>query len=161
MDIDGQVLLQHNFSQANESLSVQVLPGQGCRKLSIVRYGKTESDTLIDADGKILQDQMLEIKSVKINGAVVPYYIFQQHSRFESSGQIFPGSIWFGPNGVWTFEFCEPLVTWLLDQKIYQEAKYNKDFDAEWSWKFGPDSVNRILDKIEITRQKIEQLNLQ
>lgn len=161
LEIDGRKSFEHQFSQSNEKLCIKLPAGSGKRKLSIVRTGKTDRNIQIDTSGKIVQDQTLEIKYIKINGTVIPDYIFRRHSRFEFENQVHPGSMWFGPNGVWTFEFQEPLITWLLEEKIYHESNYNKDYLHAWAYKLGPNSVNEILDKINLTRQKIERLDLE
>jgi len=159
--VDDQNIRNHQFSKENEKLSLKFPEGSGNRKLSIHRYGKTDLDMLVDRNGTIIKDQILEIKSIKINGTGIPDYIFQHHSRFEFEDQKHSGSMYFGPNGVWTFEFCEPLITWILDEKINHEAKYNQDYIYAWAYKLGPHSVDKILDKIQRTNDKIQRLNLE
>ena len=158
--IDDRLLCDHDFSQDEEYLTISVPVATGTRKLSITRYGKTQDNTKVDEHGNIVQDQILEIKSVDVRGSRIPDYIFDQHSVFQFDDQTHLGSRYFGPNGQWTFEFVEPLVTWILDQKILHEAQYSNDYIYPWAYKFGPGTAQATLEKIRSTMTKVQALDL-
>lgn len=158
--IDDRLLCDHEFSRDEEYLTINIPAGTGVRKLSIIRYGKTKDNISVDDHGNVTQDQILEIKSIDIFGSKIPDYIFDRHSVFQFNDQTHPGSRYFSPNGVWTFQFADPLVTWILDEKILHEAQYNNDYIYPWAYKFGPGTAQAILDKIESTKKKIQDFGL-
>ena len=160
ISIDDLPVCDHAFSQETEFLTIAFPRANGPRKLSIVRHGKDTDNVMTDHDGIIVKDQTLEIRSVKINGSRIPDHIFDQHSQFSFNDQIHQGSRYFGPNGTWTFNMIDPLITWILDEKIQHESKYNNDYIYPWAYKFGPNSVEQILHKITATRQKVMALDL-
>lgn len=114
---------------------------------------------IIDDSGIIIRDQILEITELQVNGSRIPDYVLDQRSRFEFGDQCHIGSRYFGPNGNWTFEFETPLITWILDQKINHEAKYNHDYQFPWATQLGPNSVHQILKKIDDIRHRLDQIN--
>lgn len=160
VELDGKSLCHHEFSNSDESLSIVIPRSIGSRELSIIRYGKTPENMVLDSNGSIIKDQILEIESARVNGSVIPNYIFDQYSQFKFNDQIHSGSRHFGPNGIWSFVFVEPFITWILDQKISHEAKYSNDYIYPWSYKFGPGTVEEILNKIKSTREKVIGLDL-
>lgn len=128
-------------------------------ELVIERYGKQPHNVEFDRD-TVLKDQILKIDSIQVNGVDVPEYVLQNHSQFRFDDQVHQGSRYFGPNGVWRFQFQLPLVTWLLDQKIQHEAKYNQDYQYDWSYQLGPESVKMIQADIVRVRQILDSIDI-
>jgi hypothetical protein len=128
------------------------------RTIKIERYGKTFGNTQVDEQGKIIQDQILEIIDIKIDNISIPKFLIYQNTRFEFDKQSHVGSCYFGPNGVWTFDFETPLIEYILDQKIIHEAKFNQDYLLPWSYKLGPDSVNSIAAEINSAIDRVISL---
>lgn len=96
--------------------------------LIIDRYNKTEKQTNV-VDGKILNDQLLHIKSIEIDeiniGALVyegvykPNYPTRWAIQQKKAGKDLPASFknvtCMGHNGTWTFKFSSPFYMWLLE----------------------------------------------
>lgn len=132
----------------------------GTHAILVHRHSKGAEHMSFDDHGNVVQDQVLEIIDVKVQNSRLPDYVLDQHSRFEFENQCHLGSRYFGPNGTWTFEFSSPIVTWALDQKIQQEARYNQSFQYSWSTQLGPDSAKNILTQINAIKQRLDKLDL-
>ena len=90
---------------------------------------KTVDQTKRDADGKVLADQMLHIKSIEIDeidiGALVyeavytPSYPEPWATQQKQAGNELPESFKnvtsMGHNGTWSFKFTSPWYMWLLE----------------------------------------------
>ena len=90
---------------------------------------KTVDQTKRDADGKVLADQMLHIKSIEIDeidiGALVyeavytPIYPEPWATQQRQAGNELPESFKnvtsMGHNGTWRFKFTSPWYMWLLE----------------------------------------------
>ena len=97
--------------------------------LIIKRSGKTSKQTLVNEKGDILNDQLLEIKSIEIDeidiGALVfeglytPEYpepwATQQRASGHDLKEAFKNVTKMGHNGTWTIKFTSPFYMWLLD----------------------------------------------
>ena len=140
------------------TVSVNIDSTPKSRILVIERYGKTDQNVSVDASGNILHDQYLEILAVRVDNVPVPEFILHSNTRFEFNDQCHVGSKFFGPNGTWTFEFETPMIQYVLDQKILHEAKFNNDYIYAWSYKLGPDSVNKLTTEIDLVIDKFENL---
>ena len=160
ISLDGDIIVDHEFSQDIETIMVMIDRSPGPHAISVHRHGKGIEHMEFDANGDIVRDQILEITDLHVQQARIPDYVLDQNSRFEFDDQCHAGSRYFGPNGVWTFEFATPMVTWVLDQKIKQEAQYNQDFQYSWSTQLGPDSAKNILTQINAIKQRLDQLDL-
>ena len=97
-------------------------------QLIIDRYNKSEKETNI-VDGKILNDQMLHIKSITIDeidigslvyeGVYKPKYPKRWAQQQKDAGNNLPNTLKnvtaMGHNGTWTFSFSSPFYMWLLE----------------------------------------------
>lgn len=120
--------------------------------IQLERYGKTFDNTTE------LADQTLAIEKITIDGVRLPDYILYKNSKFEFNNQCDIGGLVFVPNGIWTFEFKSPFITWVLDQKILHESQWNQDYQYPWAFKLGPDSVNIIRRDLDQARQRVNQV---
>lgn len=154
--LDGVDLPAYTINQELFTVSVDLDFACKQRILVIERYGKTDHNVSVDTNGNIVKDQYFEILDVKIDDTRVPDFIMQSCIRFEFDNQCHPGSRFFGPNGIWTFEFETPFVQFVLDQKILHEAKFNNDYVYAWSYKLGPDSVAKLTNEINTVINKVE-----
>lgn len=134
------------------NFSVPITNVQGKNVIIVERYGKTESNQLPDID------QIVELLTVSVDGSVVPDFILNKFSRFEFDNQVHAGGRFFGPNGVWYFEFETPIITWILDQKIIHESQYDQDYIYPWSYKFGPNSVDVLNSQLLSVTDKVKKL---
>ena len=109
------------------SFECELTEGDKCN-LIIDRYNKSEKETNFK-DGKVLNDQMLYIKSIEIDeidiGALVyegvykPVYPSRWKQQQKEAGKVLPESFKnatsMGHNGTWTLQFASPFYMWLLD----------------------------------------------
>jgi hypothetical protein len=131
---------------------ISVPTTQSHNSIILERYNKTE------ANQTQTTDQIIEILSVSIDNVAIPNFIFEKFSKFEFDHQCHNGSRYFSPNGVWTFVFQTPLITWILDQRILHESQYNQDYIYPWSYKFGPRSVNSLTDQLTSVYNKVQKI---
>ena len=97
--------------------------------LIILRSGKDKNQTVVDENGDLLKDQMLNSKSIEIDeidiGALVyegvysPEYPEPWASQQKSAGRELPATFknvtQMGHNGEWRFSFKSPFYMWLLE----------------------------------------------
>jgi len=97
--------------------------------LVILRSGKDKNQTVVNENGDLLKDQMLNIKSIEIDeidiGALVyegvysPEYPEPWASQQKSAGRELPATFknvtQMGHNGEWRFSFKSPFYMWLLE----------------------------------------------
>ena len=145
--LDGVQLVDHEFTQELETITITVPTNPGRHELVIDRYGKTDSNL----------DQTLSIDSVTIDNVPVPDFILNQQTKFCFNQETHVGSRFFGPNGLWYFTFQTPIITYILDQKIIHEAQYNQDYEYPWSYKLGPTSVNKTLAQIDRVQSLVDK----
>jgi len=139
-----------NQEFVNFSVPITRLPSKNV--IIVERYGKTESNQLPDVD------QTVEILSVTVDNIAIPDFILAQFSRFEFANQCHTGSRFFGPNGIWTFDFDTPIITWILDQQIIHESQYHQDYVYPWSYKFGPNTVDALNSQLLSVTNKVKKL---
>ena len=98
-------------------------------ELIIKRSGKTVSQTVVNDKGDILNDQLLNIKSIEIDeidigslvfeGIYTPEYPEPWASQQREAGtelrESFKNVICMGHNGTWRFKFTSPFYMWLLE----------------------------------------------
>ena len=97
--------------------------------LIINRSGKRNNQTVLNAKGDILHDQLLNIKSIEIDeidiGALVYEGVYtpdypepwatQQRESGEELQESFKSVTQMGHNGEWRFSFATPFYMWLLE----------------------------------------------
>ena len=97
--------------------------------LIILRSGKDKNQTVVDENGDLLKDQMLNIKSIEIDeidigslvyeGVYSPEYPEPWASQQKSAGRELPATFknvtQMGHNGEWRFSFKSPFYMWLLE----------------------------------------------
>jgi len=97
--------------------------------LVILRSGKDKNQTVVNENGDLLKDQMLNIKSIEIDeidiGALVyegvysPEYPEPWASQQKSANRELPATFknvtQMGHNGEWRFSFKSPFYMWLLE----------------------------------------------
>ena len=83
--------------------------------------GKTKRDTRVDDQGNILEDVLISVSDVMLDGVRIDQ-LFQQHARYwhrynrdtgDMEAHVFYGSM--GCNGELVFEFTTPAYLWLLE----------------------------------------------
>ena len=145
---DNKLLVDYTLESEEFSYSIPIGPLDGSHIVSVERYNKTEKNI----------NQILEITEVKVDNITIPDFFLMSHSVFKFNNETHQGSRYFGPNGIWSLTFYSPLITYILDQKILHESKYNQDYIYPWSYKLGPDSVTQISKNIKFAIERISKL---
>ena len=97
--------------------------------LIILRSGKDKNQTVVDENGDLLKDQMLNIKSIEIDeidigaliyeGVYTPDYpepwATQQREVGTELPESFKNVTQMGHDGKWAFKFSSPFYMWLLE----------------------------------------------
>jgi hypothetical protein len=136
-------LIKHSFNKQTDDITVDLTGIAGITQFSIVKEGG---------------GSLLEITKIKLNQIEIPDYVIRENSKFCFNDQTHQGSLYFVPNGVWTWYMQCPIVTWILDQKIKHESQYNQDYNYPWSYSFGPDSVRQLSEQLYAVKNKVNSL---
>jgi len=150
--IDEDLIEDHQFHQSEEDVNITLDLLDGPHELAIERYGKTDENLSLDSQGNILEDQTLELVGMLVDGVNVPE-MFNYQGDFRTGDQIYKQSRFWGPNGVWIWEFGTPIITWMLEEVIVNDEKYTnpeipfkeyiKDHDNQ------VDRLRKLLDDME------------
>jgi hypothetical protein len=114
-------------------LSIPVIPGN--HELRIVHYGKTAQDHVYGADGSVVIDKHVEIKSISFDGVELSaelwdgefYPVYNQDYLDDCLNQgihvpySLKPNLYLGHNGMWALKFDYPSTDWLIkirDDKI-------------------------------------------
>ena len=131
--IDDQIHIQTEISGTEDKPNVLEFEHEfeedSEHNLIIDYISKTVDQTKTDADGKVLADQMLHIKSIEIDeidiGALVYEAVYtprypepwatQQRQAGNELPESFKNVTSMGHNGTWSFKFTSPWYMWLLE----------------------------------------------
>ena len=118
LSIDSHTLLEYEFSgpEGEVSLNLDIF-SPGKHTLCIERWGKLDSNVVFQ-DGKILQDQTVELKSIWYQDVQIPESLYWLGVFYFNDVQIPAGLLW-GPNGKWQWDIELPFMKWA----IYQHQK--------------------------------------
>ncbi len=152
--LGGTCLFDKELSQ--EFTSIDVLLNDRDDYIKVERYGKTHDQFKL-VDGKIVEDQILEIYSLVVDGVKIPDWFKYNQSYIEFDNIKHSNSTVLGPNGFWTLQFKLPFITFLLDKKIEHEAKYNHDYIFPWAYKLGPESVQKLSKDFATVKELIDK----
>lgn len=125
--VNGQL---HSSRNEIEYFEFDALLDEGKCFLVVEFINKTSVDTILDLDGNIVEDLLLNIDSIEIDeidlGSLLwtasdyrPNYPTVYWNKMKQSGQELPDSIKncvnLGWNGRWELAFISPFYIWLLD----------------------------------------------
>jgi hypothetical protein len=126
--IDGDLYLDHQFTHTHElvELPIDLLDSDHLLSLDITK--KTPKNTIVDNDGTIIKDQLIELKHVYIDDIKLPnFYLYNSVYKFHN--QSYEQALVWGCNGTWEWKFATPIITWALDFKIAHREKYDQQSD--------------------------------
>ncbi len=146
--LDNKVLLDYTLANEIFQFDIELTQDVKPRQLQVERYGKTDLN----------KSQVLEIVRLEVDDIPIPTFLLSKQSKFEFNNQTHIGTQYFDPNGLWTFDFCSPIITYILDLKILHEAQYSQDYLYPWSYKLGPDSVRSISSNIAQAKHQVSKL---
>jgi hypothetical protein len=98
------------------------------------------------------------LDDMMIDEVSVPDWTYYIASRFVFSESVHTGSREWHPSGTWYFDFESPIITWMLDEKITQEAQYNQDYLFPWSTKLGPGMAEKLGSNIDATLEYVQKV---
>lgn len=86
--------------------------------LDIYLLNKTIQDTVLDSDGKILKDMILNIESIEIDGIELEYLKWSESKFYplESERPVLVKCLNLGWNGNYRIEISSPFYLWLLEK---------------------------------------------
>ena len=106
----GPVKIQHEFEEIDGTQHT----------LELELSGKTQNDTVIDQDGQIIDDRLIEITTLNIGDIEIGQLLFDRSKYYHdfngTADQIcdkFAGIM--GCNGIVKFQFDSPVYLWLLE----------------------------------------------
>lgn len=81
---------------------------------------KTEANTRVDANGNILTDTLIHIKSLMLNEIeMMPLIYHREDFQFfyinNQKDQVLKKLVEIGHNGTWEFHFKTPIYDWMLE----------------------------------------------
>jgi len=114
--IDGDVLLDHDFSSSQESVEIEYDVIDGDHTIEIERWGK-QNFNMIHQDGEILKDQTVTLDDIWIQDVCLPEW-FKSSGQFVWQQGVIPNGLTWGPNGVFSIPFQSPLIPWIVKQKF-------------------------------------------
>jgi hypothetical protein len=120
--IDDQVLWQCDGLQSQQCVTVSMADSAEMQPhvLCLRMQGKTPNDTRLDADGHILQDTVIHVRDLTIDGMCVQHLLEARgcyRHDFNGSGDEIQDQFFgvMGCNGTVTLEFSTPIFLWLLE----------------------------------------------
>lgn len=102
----------------------------GTATLIIEHWGKRPEDTVVE-NNVIVRDRSFEIDSV-----IIDHYDLEElkwDSKFNAQdGAVYPGCLFFGPNGRFVLEFETPVLRWMLQtrhEKNNDDPHWEEDYN--------------------------------
>lgn len=114
--IDGDVLLDHDFSEPLESVEIEYDVIDGKHTIEIERWGKQHFNVVCH-ENQILQDQTVTLDNIWIDDVCLPDWVKTSGTFTWEQGSIPNGLTW-GPNGVFSIPIVTPLLSWVIKQNI-------------------------------------------
>jgi len=122
--IDDDLYEDRHFTTTNERVNIPVDLIEGDHLLTIEIYGKEPKNTILDSEGNIIDDQLIELTDIYVDDIKLPDW-FKNIGVYKFKDLIYPQATIWGCNGVWDWKFSTPLLTWVLDKQIANRELYN------------------------------------
>ena len=120
VSLDGAVLYNNSHVTGSYHFSHEISDDDGDHELSIEMYGKLPQHTKISESGEIVEDSLLLINNIKIDGIDIDQLAdqwFEYHHDFNGTQNPTVGKFFkvMGCNGQATLKFKTPIYLWLLE----------------------------------------------
>lgn len=107
--VKDAITVSHEFSDADAT-----------HEIKLILKNKTSADTIIDEQGNIVKDALIELKNFKLDGIELDSIIFGLVDYMHSNNGPDPAVAhkFFGPmgcNGTVSLKFSSPVYLWLLE----------------------------------------------
>lgn len=118
--LDNQVLTSHTIAEPVTIDCSSIELSDGTHQLKFVMTGKTSEHTVLDANGNIVSDAVLEFSNIEfddINVDGLLQKLAQYSHDFNGSGRAVTESFHhcMGCNGTVSLEFASPVYLWMLE----------------------------------------------
>lgn len=124
--VDDDTLLEHQFTQEQETIELPIDVLDGEHLLEIERINVTRDNTQIDQTGHIIKDQLVELLNIYIDNVRLPEF-FKYRGTYTLNGQSYPQGLTWGGNGIWSWDFETPIIDWAIDTKIEHANSFKGD----------------------------------
>ena len=146
--INNQLLIDHTFCGLHEKIDLDLQLNPGQHLLEIVKYGKTDDNCIVQGD-TIVQDQTIALTGVAFDDITLPEPLLRR-GIWVWGETTQEGSLFWGPNGVWSWHFELPIVPWAV-RIMRNSGNPHKDLLDPWheqdaSWL---DKTLSALDQLE------------
>ena len=120
--IDRQIIDELQILTPTHSLDISVDLTAGLHLLEFERINKIDHNTLVDQQGNILQDQTVTLDNIWYEDVRLPQDflwagVFCYHNLSR------PSVLHWGPNGVWSWPFETPVLSWIISKKNQQRSQ--------------------------------------
>lgn len=122
--LDLDIIETYEFISEHAEIIIPIDLYNGSHSLIIEIFGKTSKNTIVDSQGHIVNDQLIELTDMIVDDIILPD-IYKYQGVYKFNGKEFPQALSWGCNGIWQWDFEIPLITWLLDVKINNDEKFN------------------------------------
>ena len=116
---DKSVFKRENVTESCQ-ITFDITDDDSAHKLQFVMFGKTAEHTIVDNDGNITSDTLLNISNIQISDIILDQFlnkIVKYNHDFNGSRDTITDKFYgvMGCNGTVTFEFSTPFYLWLLE----------------------------------------------
>lgn len=133
--VDNDLYEDRQFTSEFDNITVPIEVLDGDHNLSIELYGKIINNTIVDKQGNILKDQLVELLDIYVDDIKLPEW-FTYLGTYVANNTTYPQAKVWGGNGVWNWSFSTPLIIWILDKKVEDEERHNPPAKSELiKWK--------------------------
>lgn len=123
--IDNDIIEEYEFNNKDASIIIPIDLLDGQYTLNIELFNKNKHNCIIDNNGKIIQDQTVELVDIYIDNIRLPNF-YKWMGIYKFGDQTLLQAVKWGYNGVWSWTFEVPIITWILNKKIEDQEKNNK-----------------------------------
>lgn len=118
--LDDAMMFDVSNVQASTEVSIPVTDQDAEHVLKLILKGKCADHTIIDSDGKIVSDSMLEISDLEFDGISLGQIVYDNAvytHNFNGSGNTVEDQFYgtMGCNGTVSLKFTTPVYVWLLE----------------------------------------------
>lgn len=136
IDVNDKILHKGILPEGENNFVFQI-DANDINYLHIQHHGKTNEDTIVDNDGKIIADKAIELKKITIENVHIlenvlynkPYYVYwpeniieDYKNKGETAPEYITNTLFFGFNGYYEFDFVGDFL-----KQYYRQFWENED----------------------------------
>ena len=112
--VDNSLIFDAEVTQPVKVSWSNVL-SDGDHLITIELYGKDKYQTILDNNGAIVKDQLLNIDSVSFDDIDIGYLKHSLSEYYPNNQGVIKQCVNLGVNGRWELKFTTPIYIWLLE----------------------------------------------